>query len=139
MDGKKRKINIVTLGCSKNVVDSEELMSQLRHNGLELTSETGETDTAIINTCGFIEAAKQESIDSILEAVELKKSGVIRRVVVMGCLSERYADELRREIPEVDVFVGANKIDQAVRAAGGTTSTSCSGTGCSRLRGILPT
>jgi ribosomal protein S12 methylthiotransferase len=119
MDGKKRKINIVTLGCSKNVVDSEELMSQLRHNGLELTSETGETDTAIINTCGFIEAAKQESIDSILEAVELKKSGVIRRVVVMGCLSERYADELRREIPEVDVFVGANKIDQAVRAAGG--------------------
>src|ERR1051326_3521349 len=119
MDGKKRKINIVTLGCSKNVVDSEELMSQLRHNGLELTSETGETDTAIINTCGFIEAAKQESIDSILEAVELKKSGVIRRGVVMGCLSERYADELRREIPEVDVFVGANKIDQAVRAAGG--------------------
>ena len=119
MDGKKRKINIVTLGCSKNVVDSEELMSQLRHNGLELTSETGETDTAIINTCGFIEAAKQESIDSILEAVELKKSGVIRKVVVMGCLSERYADELRREIPEVDVFVGANKIDQAVRAAGG--------------------
>jgi ribosomal protein S12 methylthiotransferase len=119
MDGKKRKINIVTLGCSKNVVDSEELMSQLKHNRLDLTADTGETDIAIINTCGFIEAAKQESIDSILEAVELKKAGAIRKVIVMGCLSERYAGELRKEIPEVDVYLGANKIDQVVRAAGG--------------------
>src|SRR5260221_2464167 len=72
MNGTKRKINIVTLGCSKNVVDSEELMSQLRHNGLELTSDPGETDTAIINTCGFIEAAKQKYIDSIIHSIELK-------------------------------------------------------------------
>ena len=116
---KKRKINIVTLGCSKNVVDSEVLMSQLKHNRLELTSDPADTDITIINTCGFIQAAKQESIQSILEAVGLKKAGAIRKVIVMGCLSERYAEELRREIPEVDVFVGANKIDEAVRAAGG--------------------
>ena len=116
---KKLKINIVTLGCSKNVVDSEALMSQLEHNRLELTSDPEETDIAIINTCGFIEAAKRESIDSILEAVELKKAGAIRKVIVMGCLSERYARELRGEIPEIDEIIGANKIDEVVRAAGG--------------------
>src|SRR5712692_10394412 len=119
MSVKKRKINVVTLGCSKNVVDSEALMNQLRHNRLELTSDPGETDTIIINTCGFIEAAKKESIDSILEAVELKKAGRVRKVIVMGCLSERYAAELREEIPLVDAIVGANKIGDAVRAAGG--------------------
>lgn len=119
MSEKKPKINILTLGCSKNVVDSEVLMSQLKHSHMELTTDPDETDIAIINTCGFIEAAKQESIDSILEAVELKKAGTIRKVIVMGCLSERYAEELREEIPDVDVFIGANKIHEAVRAAGG--------------------
>ena len=119
MNGKKQRINIQTLGCSKNVVDSEELMAQLKKNRMELTSDPGETDIAIINTCGFIEAAKRESIDSILEAVELKNAGTIGKVIVMGCLSERYAGELGKEIPGIDAIVGANKINEVVLAAGG--------------------
>ena len=111
------KVNIITLGCSKNTVDSEVLMHQLRENHFQLSSDG--SDIAVINTCGFIEAAKQESIDTILEAVALKKEGRLKKVVVMGCLSERYAAELREEIPEVDLFIGANKMDQVVKALGG--------------------
>ncbi|MBI4547793.1 MAG: 30S ribosomal protein S12 methylthiotransferase RimO [Ignavibacteriae bacterium] len=119
MRQKKEKINVITLGCSKNIVDSEVLMRQLRHNKWELTSEAEYADIAIISTCGFIEAAKRESIDTILQAVELKKEGRLKKVVVMGCLSERYASELKKEIPEVDVYIGANKMDQVVLRLGG--------------------
>ena len=104
MAEKKEKINIITLGCSKNIVDSEVLMSQLQHNKFTLSVNSDTADVAVINTCGFIEAAKQESIDTILQAVQLKKEGKLKKVIVMGCLSERYAEDLRKEIPEVDEY-----------------------------------
>jgi ribosomal protein S12 methylthiotransferase len=117
------KVNIITLGCSKNIVDSEVLMGQLRRNKFDLLADSDGADVAVINTCGFIEAAKQESIDTILQAVALKKEGRLKKVVVMGCLSERYADELRKEIPEVDAFIGANKMDKVVLELGGDLRT----------------
>jgi len=119
MPAEKEKINLITLGCSKNTVDSEVLMSQLGHNNFTLTESSEGADTAVINTCGFIEAAKQESIDTILQAVRLKKEGRLKKVIVMGCLSERYANELKKEIPEVDAFIGANKMDEVVAVLGG--------------------
>lgn len=106
----KRKINIVTLGCSKNVADSEKLLARLRCAGYSLTWDPEDTraDTVIINTCGFINDAKEESIDTILRFVRAKESGSVRNLYVMGCLSQRYKDELRREIPEVDNYFGVN-------------------------------
>src|SRR6266850_2197942 len=100
----RETINVITLGCSKNLVDSEVLMAQLKANRFGLAADSDSAEVAVINTCGFIEAAKQESIDTILQAVALKKEGKLKKVIVMGCLSERYAGELRREIPEVDAF-----------------------------------
>ncbi|HEV8537299.1 MAG TPA: 30S ribosomal protein S12 methylthiotransferase RimO [Bacteroidota bacterium] len=119
MDKNKQKINIITLGCSKNLVDSEDLMGQLQRNEFTITPDAEGSDVTVINTCGFIEAAKQESIDTILQAVELKKEGRIKKLIVMGCLSERYAGELRAEIPDVDEYIGANKMGQVVKALGG--------------------
>jgi ribosomal protein S12 methylthiotransferase len=103
---KKDKVGIVTLGCSKNTVDSERLMNQLHLNNYDLVEDPNKADTVIINTCGFIEAAKQESIDTILQAVELKKAGKISKVLVAGCLSARYKNNLQEEIPEVDGYFG---------------------------------
>jgi ribosomal protein S12 methylthiotransferase len=113
-----KKICIITLGCPKNVVDSEILMKQFQANNLELVQSSDESDATIINTCGFIQSAKKESLDTIMHAVELKKTGRIQQLVVMGCLAERYAADLKKEIPEVDAYVGANKIDQVVSALG---------------------
>lgn len=104
---KKENIGIITLGCSKNSVDSERLMGQLKLNKLNIVDDPGEADSLIINTCGFIDAAKEESINTILQAAELKKQGKVKRVIVAGCLSERYKSELEVEIPEVDSFFGA--------------------------------
>jgi ribosomal protein S12 methylthiotransferase len=115
----KEKIHLITMGCSKNTVDSEVVLRQLQVNNWELTDNAEEASIGIINTCGFIEAAKDESIQTILQAVELKKQGKLKKVVVMGCLSERYAKELRDEIPEVDHYIGANKMDEVVKALGG--------------------
>ena len=114
----KKKVNIITLGCPKNVVDSEILMKQLQSNNLELAVDSDDSDIAIINTCGFINDAKRESIDTILQAVHLKKEGRLEKIIVMGCLSERYAPALKKEIPEVDVYIGANKLDQVVHSLG---------------------
>ncbi|MBI5214860.1 MAG: 30S ribosomal protein S12 methylthiotransferase RimO [Ignavibacteriae bacterium] len=116
---KKEKVHVLTLGCEKNTVDSEVLMNQLRLNEMELTNDPNRADTLIINTCGFIQDAKNESIETILQAVERKKHGKLQKVVVMGCLSERYSIELQKEIPEVDLFIGANKMDKVVQALGG--------------------
>lgn len=102
------RIHVVTLGCSKNLVDSEALLGQLKLSRAPLTDDVDAAGTIVINTCGFIEAAKQESIDAILEAVERKKRGEVGRVVVMGCLSERFRNELRTEIPDVDSYFGSN-------------------------------
>ena len=103
-----KKINVITLGCSKNTVDSEHLMAQLAEAGYEISFDSDRTDAkvVVINTCGFIGDAKQESIDTILDAVAAKEAGLIERLFVIGCLSERYADELREEITEVDEYFG---------------------------------
>ncbi len=106
---KKEKINIITLGCSKNTVDSERLMRQLEINDFEIVSDASKADSVIINTCGFIEAAKEESINTILAAVNEKERGKLKRVYVAGCLSERYKNELREEIPEVDKYFGTEE------------------------------
>lgn len=110
------KVHIVTLGCSKNTVDSEVLAGQLAANQLELASTVEEADTLVINTCGFIDAAKEESIQAILEAAELKRQGSIQRLVVAGCLSERYGSDLRDEIPEVDHVFGTEAYEQIIKA-----------------------
>jgi ribosomal protein S12 methylthiotransferase len=120
MSDSKENINLITLGCSKNIVDSEVLLKQLQLNKWNLLPTSDGSDITIINTCGFIEAAKKESIDTILQAVALKKEGKIKKVIVMGCLSERYASDLRKEIPEVDAFIGANKMDEVVFELGGS-------------------
>jgi ribosomal protein S12 methylthiotransferase len=105
---KKDKVNIITLGCSKNMVDSEVLSGQLQANEIDVVHENGKMDhnIVIVNTCGFIEKAKEESINTILEQVELKQKGRLEKVYVTGCLSQRYRDDLEKEIPEVDAWFG---------------------------------
>ena len=112
------KINVITLGCSKNTVDSEVLLGQLALNGARLVESADEAEVAVINTCGFIDAAKQESIDAIVEAVERKNAGKLKRVVVMGCLSERYAIQLAEEIPNVDAFYGSHHLKEVAAELG---------------------
>lgn len=116
---KNHKISIITLGCSKNTVDSERLMSQFKINKFDLVDDPSLADSIVINTCGFIDAAKEESVNTILSAIELKKQGKINKVVVTGCLSERYMDDLRKEIPEVDAFFGTEAYEGIVKEFGG--------------------
>lgn len=115
-----KKINVVTLGCSKNTVDSEHLAAQLAAAGYQIVFDSNRTDAkvVVINTCGFIGDAKQESIDTILRFAAAKEQGLIERLFVIGCLSERYADELRAEIPEVDDYFGARDMQGIARALG---------------------
>lgn len=114
---KKRKINIVTLGCSKNVVDSEFLMKQLDFDGWEVVHDSDDTSAkvVVINTCGFIADAKEESTDTILQFVNAKNQGLIDRIYVMGCLSQRYKDDLEKEIPEVDGFYGVTDLPEILK------------------------
>ncbi len=118
---KKKKINLISLGCSKNLVDSEALMGQLQLNHFDISFEgrSEGSDVVVINTCGFINDAKQESIDTILEHIEAKQRGEIGEVFVMGCLSERYARELKSEIPDVDQYFGVNDVKKIVEKLGG--------------------
>ena len=104
----KQKLKFISLGCAKALVDSEKLMGALRSNDYDITDDPEEASTIVINTCGFIDAARQESVETILQASELKQSGSLEKLVVMGCLSERYPKELSKEIPEVDYFFGSN-------------------------------
>ena len=115
----REKVSVVTLGCSKNTVDSERLLRQLQANNLDLRENPSEADTVIINTCGFIEAAKEESINNILSAVANKNSGLTKRIFVAGCLSHRYKDELKKEIPEVDLYFGTEDYERIVNELGG--------------------
>lgn len=115
----KGKVSVITLGCSKNTVDSERLMRQLQLNKIKLTDDPDQSDTVIINTCGFIEAAKEESINTILNSVALKNAGKLKKVIVAGCLSERYKDDLIKEIPEVDVYFGTENYEGIVKELGG--------------------
>jgi len=114
---KKNKVNVVTLGCSKNLVDSEVLMGQLRANKFEVNHESEKDDASIviINTCGFIDNAKQESIDTILRYVDAKQAGKVDKVYVTGCLSQRYGPELEKEIPDVDAYFGTRDLPKLLK------------------------
>ena len=108
------RLGLVTLGCDKNTVDSERMMAALAGAGARVTSEVAEADVVVVNTCGFIDAAKEESIDTILEACELKAAGSVQAVVAVGCMVQRYRDDLAREIPEVDLFLGIAEMGRLV-------------------------
>jgi len=117
---KKKSLNVITLGCSKNLVDSENLITQLSANDLQVRHDSDGTDhdVVIINTCGFIDRAKEESVDTILEYSKLKQQGDISELYVMGCLSERYREDLQREIPDVDGYFGTTELPQILSAVG---------------------
>ena len=114
---RKTKVNIVTLGCSKNLVDSEVLLTQLKGNNIDATHESKKDDAniVVINTCGFIDNAKQESIDTILRYVDAKEEGIVEKVYVTGCLSQRYSADLEKEIPEVDAWFGTRDLSRLLK------------------------
>ncbi|MET0646873.1 MAG: 30S ribosomal protein S12 methylthiotransferase RimO [Pyrinomonadaceae bacterium] len=118
-----KKVGFISLGCPKNLVDSEVMMGRLKQEGYELTSNAAEADTLVVNTCGFIDAAKKESVEAILEAARLKTEGKCQRLVVAGCLVERYRDELRAEMPEVDAFIGTSQINDITMVADARVNT----------------
>jgi ribosomal protein S12 methylthiotransferase len=118
------KVGFVSLGCPKNLVDSEVMMGQLVARGHELTPHPGEADVLVVNTCSFIDPAKKESIDTILEMAEYKKAGRARKLIVAGCLVERYRGDIRKELPEVDALVGTNELETIVALC---ESASCEG------------
>lgn len=112
MSQPNQKLNMISLGCAKALVDSELLLGGLKNAQFDITQEPEEADTIVVNTCGFLDIAREESIETILQAAELKKSGNLKQLVVMGCLSERFPEELAKEIPEVDRFFGSKNIHQ---------------------------
>ena len=126
---KKNQVDIITMGCSKNLVDSEILMKQFEANGYHCVHDPKrpQGEIAVINTCGFIESAKEESINTILEFVQAKTEGRLRKLYVMGCLSQRYKDELEKEIPEVDKFYGKFNYKQLLADLGKAEAVSCTG------------
>ena len=127
---KKNQIDIVTMGCSKNLVDSETLMKLFEDNGYHCVHDPKrpQGEIAVINTCGFIEDAKQESIDTILEFIQAKEEGRLRKLYVMGCLSQRYQKELEAEMPEVDKFYGKFNYKELLKELGKADAPACSGT-----------
>ncbi|HLT23592.1 MAG TPA: 30S ribosomal protein S12 methylthiotransferase RimO [Ignavibacteria bacterium] len=114
MKVKKDKVKLITLGCSKNLVDSEHILAQLRNNDVEIVEDEDKCETVIVNTCGFIQDAKEESINTILRAVRKKEEGQVKNVYVAGCLSDRYKTDLEKEIPEVDKYFGATDKKQTL-------------------------
>ena len=113
------KVGFISLGCPKNLVDTEVMLGLLQKEGHVITADRTEAEIIVVNTCGFIESSKKESIEAILEAADLKKSGRCRRLVVTGCLAERYPGEIRTELPEVDAFLGTDQIGEIARAVSG--------------------
>jgi ribosomal protein S12 methylthiotransferase len=118
-----KKVGFISLGCPKNLVDSEVMMGQLKATGYQITADASEADTVVVNTCGFIDAAKKESIEAILEAARLKSDGKATRLVVAGCLVERYRDELKLSLPEVDAFIGTSQINDILAVCDPKTDT----------------
>ena len=110
------KLLFVSLGCDKNLVDTEFMLGMLRDDGIEMTNDENEADIIIINTCCFINDAKEESVNTILEMAEYKKTGPLKALIVTGCLAQRYQDEIREEIPEVDAILGTNSYEDIVNA-----------------------
>ena len=122
------KIAFVSLGCAKNLVNTEQMMALCRRAGYDVTGETEGADVAVLNTCGFIESAKSEAINSILELAELKKAGKLKKLLVAGCLTQRYREEIRTELPEVDGMLGTGSYTDVAAAveelmAGGRNGT----------------
>jgi ribosomal protein S12 methylthiotransferase len=118
-----KKVGFVSLGCPKNLVDSEVMMGHLKQNGYQITADAADAETVVVNTCGFIDSAKKESIEAILEAARLKTEGHAKRLIVAGCLVERYRDELKAEMPEVDAFIGTNQINDILTVCDPRTNT----------------
>jgi ribosomal protein S12 methylthiotransferase len=118
-----KKVGFISLGCPKNLVDSEVMMGQLKQDGYQITADAEDADTVVVNTCGFIDAAKQESIAAILEAAKLKTEGKATRLIVAGCLVERYRDQLKTEMPEVDAFIGTSQINDILSICDPKTNT----------------
>jgi ribosomal protein S12 methylthiotransferase len=116
------KVGLISLGCPKNLVDSEVMLGLAQEAGHELTNDAAGAEVLVVNTCAFIDRAKQESIDTILEMAQHKKDGVCRRLIVTGCLAERYRDELKKEIPEIDAVLGTGEVPQIVGAIGSGTA-----------------
>lgn len=124
-----KKIGFVSLGCPKNLVDSEVMMGLLSRSGMRITPRAEEADVVVVNTCSFIESAKKESIDAILEMAQLKTAGHAKKLIVTGCLAERYREQVRREISEVDVVLGVNELEKIVDACAEQPLDSSNGEG----------
>src|SRR5499433_706401 len=112
------KVGFVSLGCPKNLVDSEVMMGMLQSGGAQITSRADDADIIVVNTCSFIDSAKQESVDTILEMAQHKATGKAKKLVVAGCLVERYRNEIQKNIPEVDAVVGTGELENILAAAG---------------------
>src|SRR5947209_6576424 len=123
-DSKPLKVGFVSLGCPKNLVDSEVMMGMLQSGGAQITAHADEADVIVVNTCSFIDTAKQESVDTILEMAQHKISGRAKKLVVAGCLVERYRNEIQKNIPEVDAVVGTGELENILAAAGITPAPS---------------
>src|SRR6188474_2480866 len=116
------KVGLISLGCPKNLVDSEVMLGLAREAGHELTQDASEAEVLVVNTCAFIDSAKQESINTILEMARHKSDGACQRLIVTGCLAERYREELKAEIPEIDAVLGTGEVPDIVRAISGTAT-----------------
>src|SRR5437016_8698976 len=114
----RKKIGFVSLGCPKNLVDSEVMMGLLNQAGAEITTRAEEADIIVVNTCSFIDSAKQESVDTILEMAQHKAAGRAQKLIVAGCLVERYRSEIQKNIPDVDAVVGTGELERIIEAAG---------------------
>ena len=125
---------MISLGCPKNLVDSEVMLGLAQQSGHQLTRDAADADVLVVNTCAFIDKAKQESIDTILEMAELKKTGKCQRLVVTGCMAERYRDELREQIPEIDAVLGTGEVPEIVKAIGGSSSAGSASPGAGAPR-----
>jgi ribosomal protein S12 methylthiotransferase len=128
------KIGMISLGCPKNLVDSEVMLGLAQESGHQLTRDAADADVIVVNTCAFIDKAKQESIDTILEMAELKKTGKCQRLVVTGCMGERYRDELKAQIPEIDAVLGTGEVPEIVNAIGGSVRGGSASPGISARR-----
>src|SRR5580698_343431 len=118
VDATRKKIGFVSLGCPKNLVDSEVMMGLLSQGGGEITARAEDADIIVVNTCSFIDSAKQESVDTILEMARHKTAGRAQKLIVAGCLVERYRNEIQKNIPEVDAVVGTGELQRILSAAG---------------------
>ena len=113
------RLGMISLGCAKNLVDSEHMLAQLQEAGITIVDDVADADVAVVNTCGFIESAKQEAINTILETAQLKQTGSLKALIVTGCLVQRYPEEITEELPEIDAVLGTGSytdIVDAVRA-----------------------